>query len=324
LPPKASPGTCKRFCSIFFNDSVAVGWVRGGFIEIAAEDPEQGAVFYVVDRTPFGRVTVRRDDTCLPCHHSHRTAGVARMIEPMGHEASGAPMGWLVRDGPPWVDPSSGQRRRAGLRLGRREHSDPAVPPANLRYLRYLTPCSDIAALMVFEHQMQTMNLLTRLGWETRVARHEGTLDGTRSVIRERVNEVADYMLFVDEAPITSRITGSSGFADAFSARGPFDRRRQSLRQLNLTTRLLEYPCSYLIHSDQFDRLPDEARSAVYQRLREILSGSDKGSRYGRLSAETRRAIVEILRETRPGLPAYFGRLAVGSRQAVGSGRQPR
>jgi hypothetical protein len=34
----------------------------------------------------------------------------------------------------------------------------------------YLTPHSDIVALLVFEHQMRMMNLLTRMGWETRVA----------------------------------------------------------------------------------------------------------------------------------------------------------
>src|SRR6185295_16568514 len=30
----------------------------------------------------------------------------------------------------------------------------------------YLTPSSDIAALMVFDHQMHAINLVTRLGWE--------------------------------------------------------------------------------------------------------------------------------------------------------------
>ncbi|HEY7190258.1 MAG TPA: hypothetical protein VH436_27085, partial [Vicinamibacterales bacterium] len=32
--------------ALYFNDSVVVGWVRGGFVEIAAQDPEQGTVFY--------------------------------------------------------------------------------------------------------------------------------------------------------------------------------------------------------------------------------------------------------------------------------------
>ena len=28
--------------TLFFNDSVAVGWVRGGFIEVASQDPRTG------------------------------------------------------------------------------------------------------------------------------------------------------------------------------------------------------------------------------------------------------------------------------------------
>jgi hypothetical protein len=36
------------------------------------------------------------------------------------------------------------------------------------------------------------------------------------------------------------------------------------------------------------------------------LSGSEKGKKYARLSAVDRRAVVEILRETKKGLPDYF------------------
>src|SRR5207253_10099907 len=31
--------------TLFFNDSVVIGWVRGGFIEVAAQDPRQGVIF---------------------------------------------------------------------------------------------------------------------------------------------------------------------------------------------------------------------------------------------------------------------------------------
>src|SRR6202034_2949590 len=31
---------------LYFNDSVVVGWVRGGFIELAAQDPALGIRFY--------------------------------------------------------------------------------------------------------------------------------------------------------------------------------------------------------------------------------------------------------------------------------------
>jgi hypothetical protein len=38
----------------------------------------------------------------------------------------------------------------------------------------------------------------------------------------------------------------------------------------------------------------------------QILSGKEKDSRYTRLRAAERRAIVEILRDTKPDLPDYF------------------
>jgi hypothetical protein len=39
--------------AIYFNDTVAVGWVRGGpIVEIAADDPEQGVIFYTLVGVP--------------------------------------------------------------------------------------------------------------------------------------------------------------------------------------------------------------------------------------------------------------------------------
>jgi hypothetical protein len=45
-----------------------------------------------------------------------------------------------------------------------------------------------------------------------------------------------------------------------------YDRGR-ALRQLELDSRLMRYPCSYMIESDAFDALPAIAKQHVYQRL---------------------------------------------------------
>src|SRR5580698_9264042 len=37
--------------TLFFNDSVVVGWVRGGFIELAAQDPGNGVIFYTLSQS---------------------------------------------------------------------------------------------------------------------------------------------------------------------------------------------------------------------------------------------------------------------------------
>ena len=293
--------------ALYFNDSTVVGWVRGGFIEIAAQDPEQGTIFYIVDNGQVGRPTIARLDDCLSCHNSGRTNDVPGMIEPMGHTR---PLdrrwgGWYVTGNVGTIQHfgnvdlvKAGSGPVQTVRLASLE--------GTFNTSGYLTPYSDIAALMVFEHQMQMINLITRAGWETRVALHDKSLDARRPAMLERVSQLVDYMLFVDEAPIASKLQGTSGFAEAFNSRGPRDGKGRSLRQLDLSTRLLRYPCSYMIYSAQFDRLPAEAKAAIYQRLWAVLSGKEKDARYRRLSADDRRAIIEILRDTKSDLPKYF------------------
>jgi hypothetical protein len=158
-----------------------------------------------------------------------------------------------------------------------------------------LTPYSDIVALMVFEHQTRMMNLLTRAGWESRIA-----LAGNHSLTqsaRDALNELADAMLFTGEAPFPGQVAGTSGFAEEFSSRGPRDSQGRSLRDLSLRGRLMRYPCSYMIYSQAFEALPASAKNLVYRRMWHALSAA---------SAVDRQAIVGILRETKPGLPAYF------------------
>ena len=156
-----------------------------------------------------------------------------------------------------------------------------------------LTPYSDIVALMVFEHQVRMMNLITRAGWETRIALADSHALTPRA--RAALNELADYMLFVDEAPLKGEISGTSGFAEVFISRGPRDSSGRSLRDLSLRGRLMRYPCSYMIYSEAFDALPEEAKKAVYRRMWEVLN---------RGSETDRRAIVEILRDTKKDFPA--------------------
>jgi hypothetical protein len=147
-------------------------------------------------------------------------------------------------------------------------------------------------------------NLLTRLGWEARIA---DLRDASRDArIRETARELVDYLLFVDEAPFAAAVSGTSGFTEQFPAAGPRDAKGRSLRQLDLEHRLFRYPCSYMIYTAAFDALPVAAKEAVYTRLWEVLSGRDKDRSYDRLSAADRQAIVEILRDTKPGLPDYF------------------
>jgi hypothetical protein len=184
---------------------------------------------------------------------------------------------------------------------------------------RYLSPDSDIVALMTLEHQSRMQNLITRVGYETRMALESQT--AMNQALKRPVDEVSDstvrringaaealltYLLFTDEAPLEGRIKGTSRFAAEFAAQGPKDRQGRSLRQFELTRRMFQYPCSYLIYSEAFDSLPAPARTRIYRRLWEVLTGNDRSPAFARLSGVDRRAILEILLDTKKGLPDYW------------------
>jgi hypothetical protein len=310
--------------TLFFNDSVVVGWVRGGFIELAAQDPELGVAFYAFDR-PFpvvGKPQIVRRNDCLNCHYSYDTAGVPGMlVRSVGQTAVDHRLPLEQRWGGWYVTGQHGSIKHMG-------NADVAAlfsttPPAGtlnwpslegkVDMTGYLSAHSDITALMVFDHQMHGMNLLSRIAWEARVAayrqeHHEPPSAAADAPIplRDAAREVVDYLLFVDEAPLASPIAGSTAFAEGFAARGPHDRQGRSLRQFDLKQRLFRYRCSYLVYTDLFEHLPRTARDAIFERLWQILSGQERDQRYKRLTLEDRKAVVEILRDTMENLPPYF------------------
>jgi hypothetical protein len=298
--------------AIYFNDTVAVGWVRGAqLLEIAAEDSEQGTIFYTVNQWSTDKARLTRRDDCLTCHESYNTLGVPGMLLRSTYPAID---GFVIRElgnynvdhrtafahrwGGWFVDGKTDAMGHLGNAAFKSESEAESV---EANFNGYLSPGSDIVALMVFDHQMHMTNLLTRIGWETRFALHEKSL--TAEKLSAMAKEIVDYMLFVDEARMGSPVRGTSGFEEKFAAQGPFDGKGRSLRQFDLQRRLMRYPCSYMIYSAAFDGLPAEAKDAVYQRLWRVLSGEEK---YARLSGKDRRALVEILRDTKKDLPSYF------------------
>ncbi len=124
----------------------------------------------------------------------------------------------------------------------------------------------------------------------------------TRRKIEGPSEELLRYLLFADEATLEEPIVGSSSFAKDFAAQGPRDPKGRSLRDFDLHRRIFKYPCSYLIYSEAFDALPRPAKDFVYRRLLEVLTGQDQSPEFARLSADDRRAILEILLATKPGL----------------------
>ena len=316
--------------AMYFNDAVTVGYIRGApFLEFAVHDAEQGVLFFTLDQNPLSPPALERRRDCLRCHQVFSTLHVPGMVARSVFVGSdGVPLGqfgsydpddrspFRQRWGGWFVTGTHGAMRHMGNAILTK--SDDASTMISDRTLNrrsleglfnargYLSAHSDIVALMVFQHQVHMTNLITRVGWEARLAAHANRLDLTSGPLRDGVNELVDYLLFVDEQPLTARITGTSGFAEMFAAEGPTDSRGRSLRRLDLEHRLLRYPCSYMIYAPAFRALPTAVRDAIYGRMWEILSGHDAQTKYARLTESDRRAVVDILRATLPDLPAGF------------------
>jgi len=331
--------------SIFFNDEVYVGWVRGGdLLELAAVDPDLGGVFYMLEQTKTDKPRFVRNDECLQCHTSNATQNVpgfvVRSVYPDERGYPIAPLGSHItnhasplakRWGGWYVTGTHGEARHAGNILFS-ETSNPEKPEqltgANLTRLDrkftptgYLSTHSDIVALLVLEHQTQMHNLMTRLNYETRLALHhqkimdealqrsgEELSDSTRRRIERAADEALRYMLFVGETRWPSPISGTTAFAKEFAAAGTRDKQGRSLRDLDLRQKLFRYPCSYLIYSEAFDALPEPALDHLYKQLWLALTGQTKDKDLLAIAPEDRKAILEILRQTKTNLPAYFQR----------------
>ena len=314
--------------TIFFNDDVAVAWMRGGFIEITAHDPAQGIGFYVLPPEAGIGPRLFPDGQCLGCHYSAAAEGIpGLLLRSIPTASDGAPLPWLgnatmdhrtppeERWGGWYVTGRIGAQRHLGnlTNLDRRAQELPAWDPASrtLTTLEgrfdtagYLSVHSDIVALLVFQHQARVMNLLTRVGWLARLTAADNPPPGIDARLSPSVNELVDSLLFVGEAPLEN-VSGTTTFAERFTARGPRDNKGRSLRELELKQRLMRYPCSYMVYSAAFDGMPAAAREMVYRRMKRILSGEEREPRYAHL-ASTRDAIIEILRETKKDLPAWF------------------
>jgi len=308
--------------AIFFNDAVTVGFIRGApLLELTVTDPQQGVVFYTLEQKAQTHPVFERRPGCLSCHQVYSTLHVPGLL---ARSVFMAPDGLALgqfgsydaddrtpfrrRWGGWYVTGTQGGIRHIGNAIvtdtEKRETivSDSTFHPISLESTfdarGYMSALSDIAALMVFQHQKHMTNLITRLGWEARIAAYDHQGDLASAPLRDTVNELVDYLLFVDEQPLTAAIKGTSGFAEKFAAQGPADHLGRSLRQLDLERRLLRYPCSYMVYSAAFGALPTEVRESVYARMWDVLSGRDTSPKYARLSEADRRAVVEILRET--------------------------
>ncbi len=330
--------TPSRPRALYFNDDVYVGWVQDGdVLELSAVDPQQGPIFYSIRQRQGDKPEITRDTGhCIVCHASSRTQNVpgylVRSVFPSDNGTPFYGLGTTTTDhstdiekrfGGWYVTGTHGDMRHLGNSIAKEDRGDPIDCDAGANVERlddlidtdpYLTNTSDIVALMVLEHQSQMHNLITRAHFEARRAKHQDAImskllerdeDFVSDSAKRRVASAGDkllrYMLFEDQFPFTSPITGNSEFAKEFEGRGVKDRRGRSLRQFDLKTRLFKYPCSFLIHSTSYAGMAPEVREHVESRLATIVAGRDESGEFDFLADDDRKAIGEILSDTLPG-----------------------
>ncbi len=333
--------------AIYFNDDTYLGWVYGSsLVEISTADPLLGTAFYTIDMGPTRPKLKRADYDCMACHATTLTQGVpghtVRSVFPtidgsvdpqrpsfITNDSSPLEQrwgGWYVT-GKHGSTAHMGNAYLRGAGLDTRDNGNRTVLQDEFSTSRYLTPYSDIVALLVLEHQTQMHNTLTRADFFVRQLLHDAGSDSSqnpteqtltddsqqewRAQLRLIAREVVQRLLFCQEAQLTHPIEGSNTFAEEFVQLGPRDSQQRTLREFDLQTRMFRYPCSYMIYSSSFDSLQPVLRQEIYGQLQTILTADSAASAaqsksqidYQHLSAESRADIREILSETKSDLP---------------------
>lgn len=321
--------------AIYFNDDVYVGYVQGApHLEFASVDPVKGPEFYTLDQVDTRKPTfIYQPSDCYACHDTFeserptpRLLMLSVLSDPTGvalnrsavitNDKSPFPERW----GGWYVSGTHGNLRHMGNHLVREPAESLGTIPdyskkadlndgANVTDLTtkfdtrpYLTPHSDIVALMVLGHQTHVHNLIT-------VASTNLRNNATEAAVKEEGEPLVEAMLFAGAVPMKEPVKGTTTFASEFSARGPQDKQGRSLHQLDLQTRLLRYPLSYLVYSKSFDALPKPAKDYVYRRFWEVLTGKDTSETFSHLSTSDRKVLLEILEDTKPDFAAFVKQL---------------
>jgi hypothetical protein len=325
--------------ALYFNDDTYLGYVQyGDVVEISTTDPELGAMFYTLDQQPNEKPQFVRDrGHCYQCHASNRTKGVpGHLVRSVYSNKHGQPefgRGTYTTDhstpfskrfGGWYVTGKHGDMRHMGntllesvkdLELDREAGANITDLSPIVDTDPYLTNTSDIVALMVLQHQTQMHNYITLANLETISAlnynqvmsaaleRPDDYISGsTKRRIRNAAEKLVKFMLFSEEFALESPVSGTSGFSEEFSKRGPRDSKGRSLFQLDLQTRLLKFPCSWLIYTESFDKLPPLAFEAVANELYYALTYNTNNPDLAHLSRTDKQNIYEILTETKPNL----------------------
>jgi hypothetical protein len=311
--------------ALYFNDDVYIGHVPGApVLEISAADPNLGGTFYFLELEQVRKPKFVRSADCLSCHGGQRSLGIpGHFVRSVPTDKAGELLtleevrdinqctpvadrwaGWYVTG-------NSGPHR--GNLVGEKDlahYKEDPLAKVNVRDLstyfdesKHITKGSDVVALMVLEHQAHMHNYFARLSIE---ARQMMAAYGHVRYMRSQVNAFLRYLLFTEESPLAVPMSGNPDFVKDFTAGAIRDSKGRSLRDFDLKTRMFKYPCSYLIYNPAFDAMAAPIKEVLLQKLHDILTERETDPQFAKIPPEDRKAILEILLDTKKNLPDYW------------------
>ncbi len=331
--------------ALYFSDSVYVGWVPGGLIEVAAVDPELGPVFYGFDPQDArdARRTFVRESSCLRCHGGTFSRDIPALFErSVVTKAKGEPVdrqsAELVDDATPfeyrwggwYVTGYAGKLTHRGNAFGLERAGEVEFKLSDQRPVelsgyfdtaKYLTNTSDVVALLVFQHQLAMHNSLTRAAQGCRRVLEDQRLRqvsankpvteesadaNSEAVLAKSAEDVVDHLLFRNAAPLPEGLKGAAAFQQAFATDARRSSKGDALKDLSLHGRLFANRCSFLIYSESFDALPAPLKTRIFSRLSEALRDNRPEGRYAYLDKAEKRRIFDVLVETHPEARRFF------------------
>ena len=313
--------------ALYFSDDVYIGYIPGApVMEISSVDPKLGGTFYFLEQEKVRKPKFVRSTDCLSCHGGQRSLGVpGHFVRSVPSDETGELINLEeVRDitqctplkdrwGGYYVTGKHGNQPHRGNLIGEKDlarFNEEPLFKGNITDLssyfdtsKYYGTGSDILALMILEHQAHMHNYVARLNIE---ARQMLAAYGHVRYIRSQVDAFLRYLLFTEEFPLVDLIDGNPEFVKDFTAHAIRDSKGRSLRDLDRKSRLFKYPCSFLIYSPSFDAIAEPIKEVILQKLHDILTGKNDEPQFARLTADDRKAILEILLETKKNLPDYW------------------
>jgi hypothetical protein len=313
--------------ALYFSDDVYLGYIPGApVMEVSSVDPKLGGTFYFIEQDKVRKPKFVRSNDCLSCHGGQRSLGVpGHFVRSVPTDATGEMMTLEeVRDithctplsnrwGGYYVTGKHGSQPHRGNLIGEKDLEHFRKEPLFKGNITDLSPFfdtskyhgtgSDIVALMVLEHQVHMHNYVARLNIESQqmLAAY-----GHVRYIRSQVDAFLRYLLFTEESLLTEPIVGNPEFIKDFTANAVRDSKGRSFRDFDLKTRMFKYPCSFLIYSPSFDAISAPIKEVILRKLHDILTGKNDDPQFARLTAEDRKAVLEILLETKKTLPDYW------------------